>query len=371
MYWGGLCSEFGQHYPVVAKLPCNCTNNMDEYEACIPLLNMFIDMNVHEFLVIGDSDSLIHQVQKEWAVKNPKITPIEFKHTPKTQNELADPLATIATMIKHPDTDYIDPLDIEIKEQPVHCSHVEVEPDGLPWCFDIKIYLEFGTFPDNSTFNQKKLIRRLDLNFFLSGKVIYRRTPDFALLRCIDAAETVKLIKQIHAGVCDKHMNGLTLARNILRAGYFWMTLEHDCCSSSWSFVPWGMNVIGPIEPAPSDGHRLILVAINYFTKWVKAASYMSVTKKVLADFVCNNLICWVGVPESIITDNGVNQNSYLMRDICEQFRITHQNSTAYRPKMNGVVEAANKNIKKIIRKMIDNHRGWHEMFPYAFWDTK
>ena len=33
---------------------------------------------------------------------------------------------------------------------------------------------------------------------------------------------------------------------------------------------------------------------------------------------------------------------------------------------MNGVVKAANKNIKKILRKMIDNHRGWHEMLPYA-----
>ncbi|XP_015081341.1 uncharacterized protein LOC107024945 [Solanum pennellii] len=33
---------------------------------------------------------------------------------------------------------------------------------------------------------------------------------------------------------------------------------------------------------------------------------------------------------------------------------------------MNGTVEAANKNIKKILRKMIDNHRRWHEMFPYA-----
>ena len=79
-------------------------------------------------------------------MKNPKITPcvqyiqklcrrfrkIEFKHTPRTQNNLGDALATIASMIKHPDTDYIDPLDTEIKEQPLHCSHVEAEPHGFP-----------------------------------------------------------------------------------------------------------------------------------------------------------------------------------------------------------------------------------------------
>ena len=55
-----------------------------------------------------------------------------------------------------------------------------------------------------------------------------------------------------------------------------------------------------------------------------------------------------------------------MMKDICELFKITHRNSIAYRPQMNGAVEAANKNIKKIMRKMIDNHRGWHEMLPYA-----
>ena len=34
-------------------------------------------------------------------------------------------------------TDYIDPLVIELKEHLVHCSHVESEPDDLPWYFDL------------------------------------------------------------------------------------------------------------------------------------------------------------------------------------------------------------------------------------------
>ncbi|XP_004243126.2 uncharacterized protein [Solanum lycopersicum] len=131
---------------------------------------MAIYMNVYEFLVVGDSDLLIHKVQGEWYVKNPKIIPyaqyvqklcrrfhkIEFRHTPRIQNELADDLTTISLMIKHPDTDYIDPLDIELKEHPVHCSHVEGEPDGLPWYFDIKKFLESGTYLEDATSNQMK-----------------------------------------------------------------------------------------------------------------------------------------------------------------------------------------------------------------------
>ncbi|XP_055824446.1 uncharacterized protein LOC129892969 [Solanum dulcamara] len=132
---------------------------------------------------------------------------------------------------------------------------------------------------------------------------------------------------------------------------------ELSAMSSPWTFVAWGMDITGSIEPAASNKHRFILVAIDYFTKWVEEASYKSVTKKVVADFVHNNLICRFGMPDSIITDNGANFNSHLMEEICEQFKINHQNSTVYHPQMNEAVEAANKNIKKILRKMIDNHR--------------
>ncbi|XP_049349788.1 uncharacterized protein LOC125814380 [Solanum verrucosum] len=128
----------------------------------------------------------------------------------------------------------------------------------------------------------------------------------------------------------------------------------------------WGMDALGPIEPATSNSHRFILVAIDYFTKWVEAASYKVVTKKFVVNFVRNNLICRFGVLESIITDNGDNLNSYLMKEICEKFKIIHRNSIAYCPQMNKVMEAANKNIKRILRKMIDNYKCWHENLPYA-----
>ena len=69
------------------------------------------------------------------------------------QNELANALATITLMIKHPDTDYVDPLDIQIKEKPGYFSHVEIEPDGLPWYFDIKKHLEYESYPEDATSN--------------------------------------------------------------------------------------------------------------------------------------------------------------------------------------------------------------------------
>src|SRR3954468_19917860 len=59
--------------------------------------------------------------------------------------------------------------------------------------------------------------------------------------------------------------------------------------------------------------------------------------------------------------------NNKLMKELCESFKIKHHNSSPYRPKMNGAVEAANKNIKKIVQKMVVTYRDWHEMLPFAF----
>ena len=55
-----------------------------------------------------------------------------------------------------------------------------------------------------------------------------------------------------------------------------------------------------------------------------------------------------------------------MITEICKQFKIQHHNSSPYRPKMNGVVEAANKNIKKIIQKMMVTYKNWHEMLPFS-----
>ncbi|XP_070040656.1 uncharacterized protein [Nicotiana tomentosiformis] len=135
-----------------------------------------------------------------------------------------------------------------------------------------------------------------------------------------------------------------------------------NATSAPWLFSAWGMDIIGPTESVASNGHRFILVDIDYFTKWVKAASYKAITKKVIADFVRDRIVCRFGVQESIIIDNAANINSDLMKVI---FKIKHKNSTAYRPQMNGV-EATNKNIKKILRKMVGNHKQWHERLPFA-----
>ncbi|XP_070030424.1 uncharacterized protein [Nicotiana sylvestris] len=216
---------------------------MAEYEACILGLNMAIDMNVQELLVISDSDLLVHQVQGEWATKNSKILPclhhvqelrkrftnMEFRYVPRIQNEFAYALATLSSMIQYPDKNFIDPIPVKIHNQSVYCAYVEEETNRKPWFHDINEYLTKGEYPKHANHTKKHTLRRLSNHFFHNGGNLYRRTLDLGLLRCVDAKEVSKLLEEIHDGTCDPHMNGFLLTKKILRAGYFWMTMETDC----------------------------------------------------------------------------------------------------------------------------------------------
>jgi len=158
------------HYPATARLRFFSTNNTTEYEACIMGLNMAINLDVHELVVLGDSDLLIRQARGEWETRDIKLMPykqclenlikrfksIEFKYIPRFHNELADALATLASMLPYPGNTYIDPLEIQVRDQHGYCNIIEVEPDGEPWYHDIKRFLKAKEYPIHADRDKKK-----------------------------------------------------------------------------------------------------------------------------------------------------------------------------------------------------------------------
>ena len=92
--------------------------------------------------------------------------------------------------------------------------------------------------------------------------------------------------------------------------------------TAPWPFAMWGIDMIGEIRPTASNRHHFILVAIDYFMKWVEAASFATVTKNVVERFIRHNLICQYGVLERTITDNGTNLNNTMITELYKQFKI-------------------------------------------------
>ena len=142
---------------------------------------------------------------------------------------------------------------------------------------------------------------------------------------------------------------------------------ELHALTSPWSFLVWGIDIIGKISPKSSSGHEFILVAINYFTKWVEATSYAKLNAAKVATFIRSHIICRYGVPHELISDRGVHFRGEV-DTLLQRYGIQHHRLFAYRPQTNRVVEAANKNIKRILHKMIETSRDWSEKLPFALW---
>ena len=99
----------------------------------------------------------------------------------------------------------------------------------------------------------------------------------------------------------------------------------------------------------------------------IKVASYARLTLVVVASFIISHIICRYGVPHRLISDRGVHFRVEVYT-LVQEYGIRHHKSFAYKPQTNGTVEAANKNIKRILRRMVETYRDWSEKLPFALW---
>ena len=102
-----------------------------------------------------------------------------------------------------------------------------------------------------------------------------------------------------------------------------------------------------------SSRHEFILVAIDYFTRWVEVASYAKLISVRVPSFIKSHIICHYGILHELISYKGEHFRAKV-ETLLQKYDIQHHKSSAYRPRTNGVVKNANKNIKRIMRKMVE-----------------
>ena len=133
---------------------------------------------------------------------------------------------------------------------------------------------------------------------------------------------------------------------------------ELQALTLPWPCSLWGIDIIGKISPKSSSGHEFILVAIDYFTKWVEAASYARLTSFGVTNFIISHIIYHYGVIHELISDKEVHFRADV-DTLLQIYSIQHHKSSAYKPQTNEAVKAMNKNIKRILRKMVETSWDW------------
>ncbi|XP_057740617.1 uncharacterized protein LOC130957791 [Arachis stenosperma] len=136
-----------------------------------------------------------------------------------------------------------------------------------------------------------------------------------------------------------------------------------------WPFRGWALDLIGLIHPPSSKQHKFILVAINYFTKWVEAAPLIEAGQNEIIDFVEEHIIHQFEIPQTLSTDQRTMFTGQQIKNFAASRNINMVTSTTYYAQANGQVEAANKILISLIKNHIENKpRTWHETLSQVLW---
>ena len=129
------------------------------------------------------------------------------------------------------------------------------------------------------------------------------------------------------------------------------------------------MDFIGQINPPSLKGHRFVLVATDYFTKWTEAVPLKNMTQREVIEFITEHIIHRFGIPQTLTTDQGSSFISKEVREFAESYKIKILNSSPYYAQANGQAESSNKILIKLIKKKIEeNPMRWHEVLSKALW---
>jgi len=134
------------------------------------------------------------------------------------------------------------------------------------------------------------------------------------------------------------------------------------------TFAQWGLDFIGMINLVSSMGHKWILTATDYFTRWSEAVPLEEATEKVILDFL-EGITTHFGPPRTIILDNAKAFLGAKIADFALRYGIYLKTSSNYYPQGNGLVESTNKNLIRLIKRIgVDHHKEWHKVLNIALW---
>ncbi|XP_014521800.1 uncharacterized protein LOC106778352 [Vigna radiata var. radiata] len=286
------------------------SNNQAEYEALLAGLQLAKDMGARRLTCRTDSQLVVGQMNGDFQVREDHLLwyyhqasslvqdfeSVKIQHIPQEQNARADLLSKLST---GKEKGQLTTIIRQVLLQPsVECQAITTD-DVTDWRTEIRKLISRQDHGENLRPVDTKKIARSTM---VDGD-LYRRGFSSPLLKCLAGEETQYMMNELHHGVCGFHTGGQTLKARILRATYYWPTVENDAVEftrrciqcqahannrhapphilhtivSPWPFAQWGIDIVGPFPPGTGQ-RKFLLVAIDYFTKWVEAEPLATIT---------------------------------------------------------------------------------------------
>ncbi|CAL9018596.1 unnamed protein product, partial [Prunus brigantina] len=241
----------------------SASNNEAEYEALLAGLCLAKELSIKRLAIYSDSQLITNQASGEYMAKHPRM------------NTHADALASLGSAL---DTQFRLSIPVEHLDRP---SIEEIEPidsmqiDEDPnWQDPIIEYLVNGNLPTDKS--EARKVQQKAARYYMRGSKLIRRSYFGPYLTCIKYPQTLEVLCKIHDGECGNHSGG-----------------------SPWPFMQWAIDLVGPLPPAPAK-KEMMVVATDYFTKWIEAEALSSAKEANVERFIWRNIICRFGCPQSL-----------------------------------------------------------------------
>ncbi|XP_058758221.1 uncharacterized protein LOC131631424 [Vicia villosa] len=300
------------------------SNNQAEYEAFLANLRLAEDVGAREVKIYTDSQLVASQISSDYQAKNDvlveyltlvkdkmkRFAMAEVEHIPREHNSCADVLSKlVSTRKKGGNKSVIQEIlswpSIERPLTPTSTRHRR-----RPLLDDPGIQLPH----EGRTFDRGERSFRDQKTSLLVHHRREQTIPrgfSIPLLKCVDAPQALEILQELHEGINGQHPGGRSLARKALRAGYYWPTMQQDSkehvqkcdkcqrhadmhlappnelksLSSPWPFSTWGMDLLGAF-PVGSYQNKYLVVAVDYFTKWIEAEALARSHPKTCSAFI-------------------------------------------------------------------------------------
>ena len=268
-------------------------------------------------------------------------------------------------------------------------------------------YIMSNSLPKDNILARKVLLSHD--HFFVHQNILFRfggtinqlRSNDILPQIVVPQEWTQYILTQLHTSPLGAHF-GVDKLMSILTPRFYWDTMVRDvhvfvstchvCISSKniknplrlpmtlrdpapGPFVCMTIDSIGPIHMT-SAGNKYIQVVVDFYSRYVFAWSAKNITAKTVAKELFNNVICHVGVPTYLYSDNGPAFAGTDFKRFCKQFGITQIFGSCYKPTTQGLVERANQTIIQSLRAYVSRFQtNWDEflsavVFAYNISDT-
>ena len=279
-----------------------------------------------------------------------------------------------------------------VKQSSLQATEVNPVHTEISWMTPIISYLQGGILPDDR--HEARRLKVRSSRFLMLQGILYKRSFSLPYLRCLAPDEAKYVMREIHEGICGNHSEARALQNKIIRAGYYWPTMQADAnrfvqhynkcqrfanllhsppeiltpMTTPWLFAQWGLDIMGPF-PIGRRQLKFLVVAIDYFTKWVEVEPLATITEKNIQNFVWKAVICRFGIPRVLVSDNGKQFDNPRFRQFSQELGIHNHYSSPGHLQANGQVEVTNRSLLKLIKTRLEGAKGiWPEELPSILW---